>query len=251
MRNEKTPPKLKFRGHFASVGSPLFLTAAAAVGLTLEIAEGGRIKFIDGESHMFEHFARIVGGGRNAFFLGYGVFRTVYEILRGTFDANDGEEAEGDGKYLIVMLMGESAVHTVADDLGEVLGVDVTMGTKLAGVENTGVEDEGIYDLKDGGGKIVSGAFRMLAAAEIRGGNVALENIDVAFSAVENHLFLNDGDTLGLLCSAHAGADLHGDLDIHGNADLIKAPIEGDVIHVNICAEDLCAFGTDCGSAFQ
>ena len=247
----QTPPKLRFRGRIAFAASKLFLTAAAAFGLTLEIAEGGRIKFIDGERHMFEHFARIVGGGGNALLFGYGVFRSVYEILRGTLDAYDGEKAEGDGKHLTVLLVGESAVHTVADDLGEILGVDVAVGTKLAGVENTGVEDEGIYDLKDGGGKIVSGAFRMLAAAEIRGGNVALENIDVAFSAVENHLFLNDGDTLGLLCSAHAGADLHGDLDIHGNADLIKAPIEGDVIHVNICAEDLCAFGTDCGSAFQ
>ena len=200
---------------------------------------------------MFEHFARVIGGGRNALLFGYGVFRAVYEILRGALDAHNGEETERDGKHLVVMLMREPAVHAVADDLRKILGVNVAMGTKLAGVENTGTEDEGIHDLKNGGGKIVSGAFCMLAAAEIRGGYVALENVDVAFSAVENHLFFNDGDAFGLLCSAHASADLRGDLDIHGNTDLIKAPIEGDVIHVNVCAEDLCAFCADCGSAFQ
>ena len=229
----------------------LFLTSATAVGFTLDIAEGGRIEFIDGERHMFEHFAGIVGGGRNAFLFRHGVFRSVNEILRGAFDTNDGEKAERDGKHLAVVLVGDSAVHAIADGLGEILHADVAVGTKLAYVENARIENEGIYDLKNGGGEIIAGSFRLVASAEIGGGGIALENIDVAFSAVEDDFFLNDGDTVGLLRSSHASADLNGDLDIHGNADLIKTPIEGDVIHVNVRAEDLCAFGTDCGSALQ
>ena len=229
----------------------LFLTSATVVGLSLDIAEGWRIEFIDGERHMFEHFAGIVGGGRNAFLFGDGIFRSVNEILRGAFDTDDGKEAEGDGKRLAVVLVGDPAVHAVADGLGEILHANVAVGTKLAYVENARIENEGIYDLKNGGGEIVAGAFRVIAAAEIGGGHIALEDIDVAFSAVEDDFFLNDGNTVGLLRSSHTSADLNGDLDIHGNADLIKTPIEGDVIHVNVGAEDLCAFGTDCGSALQ
>ena len=228
-----------------------FLTAAAGVGLSLDIAESGRIEFIDGERHMFEHFAGIVGGGRNAFLFGHGIFRSVNEILRGTFDTNDGKEAEGDGKRLAVVLVGDPAVHAVADGLGEILHANVAVGVKLAYVENARIEYEGIHNLKNGGGEIVAGAFRVIAAAEIGGGHIALEDIDVAFSAVEDDFFLDDGNAVGLLRSSHTSADLNGDLDIHGNADLIKTPIEGDVIHVNVRAEDLCAFGTDCGSALQ
>ena len=145
----------------------LLFTATAAIGLSLDIAESGRIEFIDGERHMFEHFAGIVGGGRNTFLFGNGIFRAVYEILRGALDAHDGEEAERDGKNLSVVLVRDSAVHTVANDFGEILRMDMAMVADLAYVENAGIEDERVYDLKNGGGKIVSGAFRMIAAAEI------------------------------------------------------------------------------------
>ena len=125
------------------------------------------------------------------------------------------------------------------------------MVAKLARIENTGREDEGIHDLKNGGGQIVAGAFRVAAAAEIRACNVALEDVDVALAAVENDLFLHYGNAVGFLRSSHAGADLNGDLDIHGNADLVKASVERHVVNVDVCAEDLCAFGADRGSAFQ
>ena len=229
----------------------LFLTTATGVGLSFDIAESGRIEFIDGERHMLEHFAGIVGGGRNTFLFGDGIFRSVNEILRGTLDTYDGKEAERDGKHLAVVLVRDPSVQTVADDLGEVLCVEMAVMVELAHVENTGVEDERVNDLKNGGWKIVSGTFRMAAATEIRMGGVALKDVDVAFATVENDLFLHYGNAVGLLCSAQTSADLHGDLDIHGNADLIKASVERHVVDVDVCAEDLCAFGADRGSAFQ
>ena len=226
-------------------------TSATGIVIALDITESGRIEFIDGERHMLEHFAGIVGGGRNAFLFGNGIFRAVYEVLRGALNAHDGEEAERDGKHLAVVLVRDSAVQTVADDFGEILRAEVTVLADLAYVENTGIEDEGVDDLKNGGGKIVSGAFRMAAATEIRMGGIALEDIDIAFSAVENDLFLYYGNAVGLLCSAETRADLHGDLDIQRNADLIKTSVERHVIDVDVGAEDLCAFGADRGSAFQ
>ena len=225
-------------------------TSAAVIGLALQLAEGRGIKFVDGERHMFEHFAGVVGGGRNAFLFGNGVFRAVNEVLRGALNANDGEEAERDGEDLSVIFVGDPAVHAVADGFGEILRVEMATGS-LAYVENAGVQHERVHDLENGGGKIVAGRFRMVTAAEVRIGAVALEDVDVAFAAVKDHLFLNDGDTVGLLRSAETSADLNGDLDIHGNADLIEAPIEGHVVDVNVCAEDLRAFGADRGSTFQ
>ena len=226
-------------------------TSATGIVIALDIAESGRIEFIDGERHMLEHFAGIVGGGGNTFLFGNGIFRAVYEILCGALNAHDGEEAERDGKHLAVVLVRDSAVQTVADDFGEILRAEVTVLADLAYVENTGIEDEGVDDLKNGGGKIVSGAFRMAAATEIRMGGIALEDIDVAFSAVENDLFLYYGNAVGLLRSAETRADLHGDLDIQRNADLIKTSVERHVVDVDVGAEDLCAFGADRGSAFQ
>ena len=199
---------------------------------------------------MFEHFAGIVGGGGNAFLFGNGIFRAVNEVLCGALNTNDGEEAERDGEDLAVIFVGNSAVHAVADGFGEILHVEMT-ARALAYVENAGIQHERINDLENGGGKIVSGGFRMVTAAEVRLAGVALEDIDVAFATIEDHLFLNDGDTVGLLRSAETSTDLNGDLDIHGDADLIKAPIEGHVVDVNVCAEDLRAFGADRGSAFQ
>ena len=210
-------------------------TSAAVIGLALQLAEGRGIKFVDGERHMFEHFAGIVGGRRNAFLFGNGVFRAVNEVLCGTLNANDGEEAERDGEDLAVIFVGDSAVHAVADGLGEILHVEMTTRA-LAYVENTGVQHERIHNLENGGGEIVTGCFRMVTAAEVRVAAVALEDVDVAFATVEDHFFLDDGDTVGLLRSAETSADLNGNLDIHSNADLIKAPIEGHVVDVNVCA---------------
>ena len=237
--------------NFRCRGEALFFAAAAGIVISLELAEGGRIKFIDGERHMFEHFAGVVGGRRNAFLLGDGVFRSVDEILGGALDAHDGEKAERDGEHLAVILMGNSAVQTVANDFGEILRMEVVVVADLTYVKDTGVEYEGVHDLENGGGQIVAGAFRVITAAEIRIRHIALEDIDVAFSAVENDLFLNDSNTLGFLRSAQAGTDLHGDLDIHGNADLIEASVEGYVVDVDVRAEDLCAFGADRGSTLQ
>ena len=72
----------------------LFFTAAAGFGIALQITKRRGIKFIDGKRHMFEHFARIIGGRRNTFLFGNGIFRTVDEILRGTFNTNHRKETE-------------------------------------------------------------------------------------------------------------------------------------------------------------
>jgi hypothetical protein len=72
----------------------LLFAAATGIGIPLDLTKGGRIEFVDGERHMLEHFAGIVGGGGQAFLFGDGIFRSVDEVLRGALNAYDGEEAE-------------------------------------------------------------------------------------------------------------------------------------------------------------
>ena len=193
---------------------------------------------------MFEHFAGIVGGGGNAFLFGNGIFRAVNEVLRGALNADDGEEAERDGENLSVIFVRDPAVHAIANGFGEILRMQMATGA-VAHVENAGIQHERIHDLENGGGQIVAGRFRMVTTAEIRIDAIALEDIDVALAAVKDHLFLDDGDSVGLLRSAETSADLDGDLDIHGNADLIKTAVERHVVDVNVCAKDLRALGAD------
>ena len=162
-------------------------TSAAVIGLALQLAEGRGIKFVDGECHMFEHFTGIVGGRRNAFFFGNGVFRAVNEVLCGTLNANDGEEAERDGEDLAVIFVGDPAVHAIANGLGEILHADVAVGAKLAYVENARIEYEGIHNLKNSGRQIGTGTFRVMTTAEITGRKLTFENIHVAsFARTQN-----------------------------------------------------------------
>ena len=128
---------------------------------------------------MFEHFAGVIGGRRNAFLFGDGIFRTVHEILRGAFNTDHGKEAERNGQKL-ALIFANSAVQTMANDFGQILRMDMTAGTKLTGIENTGVQHDGIHDLENGSREIGAGTFGVMAAAEITGGKLALENIHVA-----------------------------------------------------------------------
>jgi hypothetical protein len=199
---------------------------------------------------MFEHFARVIGGRRNTFLFGNGIFRAVNEILRGAFNANDGEEAERNEKDFIAYFT-NSAIQTVANDFGQIIRMNMTARTKLAGFGNTGIQNDGVNHFKNSGGKIRAGRFGVMATAEISGRKFAFENIHVTFTAVKDHLFINHGNPVRFLRSAKASADLHGNFDIHGNGDLIKAAVKRNVIDVNIRAKNFRAFRTDSRSAFQ
>ena len=67
---------------------------ATAITVCFDVAKRWRIKFIDGECHVFKHFAGIVRGRRDAFFFRNGIFRAMNEILCRAFDTNNGEKAE-------------------------------------------------------------------------------------------------------------------------------------------------------------
>ncbi len=218
--------------------------------LPFDIAKRGRIKFIHRERHVLEHLARIIRGGGDAFFFGNSVFRAVNEILRGTLNTHDGEEAKGDGQHLGGGLAAHSAAEAAANDIGQVLRADAGTAA-IACLCDPCAENDGVYDFKHGAREIGAGDFRGAAGAEILLAKLALENIDVPFAAVKDDLLFHDGDAFDLLRSANARADLGGDLDIHGDTYLIKTPIEGNGVNVYVRADDLRALCADGAASFQ
>lgn len=224
-------------------------TFAVAI-LSLDITKGGRIEFVHWECHMLEHLAGIVSGGGDAFFFGNCVFRAMDQILCGTLNAHDGEEAEGDGQHLGGRLAADSAAETAANDIGQILRTDAGTAA-IAGFGDPRAENDGVYDFKHGAREIGAGDFRGAAGAEILLAKLALKNVDIAFTAVKDDLLFHDGDAFDLLRSADARADLGGDLDIHGDAYLIKTPIEGNGINVYVRADDLRALCADTAASFQ
>ena len=208
------------------VGSAFASASVSVIGFrSAHISERWRIEFVYGERHVLEHLAGIVCGGGNTFLFGNGVFGSVNEILRGTFIADDGKEAEGDGKQLFGRCEAESAADTAANVIGKILCGKAGIATALANLHDLGVQNDGVSNLKNCCGEIRFRKFRIGAVAEIlmRG---AFEDIDVSFAAVKNDFLFNDGDAFDFLRSAEAGANLRNDLYVHGDADLIKAAVE-------------------------
>ena len=200
---------------------------------------------------MFEHFARIVCAGRKTFFFGYGIFRSVNEILGGTFNTDDGEETERDSQYLSSVMTGSSA-KTIANAFGKIVDIKAArMTVELADVNNLHIQYDGIYDLKDSGRQVIAGRFRLIASAEILCADLTAEDIDIALAAVKNYFLFDDGNAVNLLRSAKTSANFHGQFDIHRDMDLIKSSVKGDVIHMNICAKDLRAFCAHVGRSFD
>ena len=232
-------------------GSALASASVSVIGIgAAHITERGRIKFVYGERHVLEHLAGIVCGGGNTFLFGNGIFGSVDEILRGTFNANNGKEAEGDGKQLFGLCGAESAADAAANVIGEIFCGKAGIAATFANLHDLGIQNDGVGNLKDRCGEIRFGKIRIGAIAEIlmRG---AFEDIDVALTAVENDFLFDDGDAFDLLRSAKAGANLRDDLYVHGDADLIKAAVEGDAVNIDIGADDLRILGTHAAAAFD
>ena len=226
------------------VGSSFASASVSVFGFrSAHISERGRIEFVYGERHVLEHLAGVVCGGGNTFLFGNGVFGSVNEILRGTFNADDGKEAEGDGKQFFGLCGAESAADTAANVIGKILCGKAGIATALANLHDLGIQNDGVCNLKNCGGEICFRDFRIGAVAEILMSR-AFEDIDVSFTAVKNDFLFNDGDAFDFLRSAEAGANLRDDLYVHGDADLIKAAVEGDAVNIDIGADDLRVFGT-------
>ena len=234
-------------------GKALTFSAAAAaiVVVSLDITQGGRIKFVDGKCHMFEHFARIVRRRRNTFFFGNGIFRSVNEILCGAFDTYDGEKAEGNGKNFFFRLMAESAADAIAYDFGKIVHTAGAASAAIADIHDLCIQNDGIHNFEYGSRKIRSGNFRGIAAAKALGVGDAFENIYVAFAAVKNDLLFHNGNAFDFLRSAKTSAYFAHDLDIHGNADLIKTAVEGNVVYMYVRTEDLRTFRADATASFN
>ena len=230
----------------------MFATAIAVmIGLvSVHIAKRGRIEFVYGERHMLEHLAGVIGGLRSTFLFGNGIFDAMDKILRGTLNANDGEEAEGYRQKFARHIGAKSAAEAGANRVGKIFNGDMRMTMTFAGFHDLGIQNDGVGNLKNCRRQIGFRKFRAAASAEILN-RFTLENIDVSFTAVKDHFLFYDGNALDFLRSAKAGADFCYDLHVHRNVDLIKTAVKGNAVNVNVCANDLRAFGAYTAASFD
>lgn len=199
---------------------------------------------------MLEHLAGVIGGLGRAFLFRNGVFDAVDKILRGTLNANDGEEAEGYRQEFARHIGAKSAAKAGADRVGKIFDGDMRMAMTFAGFHDLGIQNDGVGNLKNGRRQIGFRKFRTTASTEILN-RLTLENIDVAFTAVKDHFLFYDGDTFDFLRSAKTSADLCYDLHVHRDVDLIKTAVKGNAVNVNVGANDLRAFGAYTAASFD
>ena len=230
----------------------MFATAIAVmIGLvSVHIAKRGRIEFVYGERHMLEHLAGVVCGRGYTFLFGDGIFRAVNEVLRGTFNANDGEKSERDRKELVRHIGAKSAAKAAAYRVGKIFDGDMGMTMAVAGFHDLRIQNDGVGNFKNSRRKIRFRKFGAAAGAEILN-RLTLEDVDVALAAVKNDFLFYDGNTFDFLRSAEASADLCNDLHIHGDADLIKTAVEGDAVNVDVGADDFGVFGAYTAASFD
>ena len=91
------------------------LAAAAAFAVACALTECGRVKLVHRERHRAEDTARIVVvRSRRAFLIRNRVFRSVYEILRGTLEADHREHADADKQFFTSVGDGRKAFRKIA-----------------------------------------------------------------------------------------------------------------------------------------
>lgn len=121
------------------------MVAVLDVGITARHA--GRAKFAHGESHMTEHGARIVLAGLNAFLIRNTILGCLDEILSGTNDANDREDAKRYGQIAPSFPVAQRTAQAIANGLGNVTAATATMTFMLL-FANSGTQNNRIDDLR-------------------------------------------------------------------------------------------------------
>lgn len=200
---------------------------AASTAACTRDGEGGRIEFRGRECHVTEEMAGTAFLCRNTFLVGNGVLGRTDQILTGTNDANDGEDADGYGE--IASAIGRIAQRAIHASANMRRNVTATAATAALGgrFQDLGTKYDGIHDLNDGNGGVGGAAAELRDTAEIVVGR-AFEDADVAFAAEENDFFLQHRDALEFLNATGADTSLKAKLDVELDVDGIEAAIEGD-----------------------
>jgi hypothetical protein len=107
----------------------------------------GGTKFAHGECHTAEHSTRVVVARLDAFLVGNTILGCLNEILGGTNDTNDRENAERYGKIATHVTIHKRATHAPCHLIGNLAAATATTAIRFLFV-NVGVQNDGINDLR-------------------------------------------------------------------------------------------------------
>ena len=129
------------------IGSAAATIAVVISRVQVSVRHTGRAKFTHGERHTAEHSAGIVIARLDAFLIGNAILGCLNEILGGTNDANDRENAERNGEITAHVTIHKRTTHTPCYLIGDLAAATATTAIRFLFV-NVGVQNDGIDDLQ-------------------------------------------------------------------------------------------------------
>lgn len=222
-------------------------TATGALGCTA-LRCRLRAKLVYGERHGAEYAAGIVLLYSLTFLFGNAIFSRLNQILRGTYDAYDGKDTDRNGEEASATLVikMKRRIEGRYNRLRQVVFAAASAATVALrrSFHDLRSKQYGVYDLDDRGGGVLFATGGLGTIAEMTAG-IALIDVDVAFTAIEDYALFEDCDSIQLLRSAATDASLDANLDIKANGNRIKATVELNGLNVDIRRNDLGTFCTD------
>ena len=111
----------------------------------MSVRDAGRTKLAHRKCHVTEHGAGIILTGLDALLVGNAIFGRLNQILGGTNDANDRENAERNRQIALSFSVCECTVKTLANRLGNVAAAATAMAFALlftdARAKHDGIDD--------------------------------------------------------------------------------------------------------------
>ena len=209
----------------------------------------GWAEFCHGKGHVAEHAAWIVIARCQALLVRDAVFGSMYQILSRADDANHGKDAQRNGQVTFPIAVAQISAHARANVVGNVTAATAAMAFVL--LFDARSKYDRINDLDNSDRYVSALPARTRLGAVIGAVGIAFENVDVAFAAVKNHLFLKNSDAVKLLTSSATDARLKVKLHVETNVHAVKAAIKGHGVDVDRGPLNGGAFYSNTSGSFQ
>lgn len=204
-------------------------------------------EFTHGKRHGAKYVTGLILLNRHTFLFGDAALGCLDEILSGTNNANDREDAERHGQKSSAVMIVEAKrrIEGSDDRLGKVVFLTAAATVAVLGIfHDLGSKQNGINDLYDRRRIIFLTAVGLGTSAKAIA-YVALEHTDVALATIEDDVLFQHGNALKLLRSSTANACLDANLYIKTNGNRKETTVELNGIDPNKGRNDLRTFCTD------
>ena len=228
-------------------------TALVAVCGGQRHGSGG--EFGDGEGHGAEKVAGIVGRGRNTFLVGNDELGGVHQVLRGTHQPYQGENAQRNHQSatgavsLAISVTGiriQGGGQAAYNGRGNIAGAAAaTNGLRANGLQNANPENNRIYGFHNCGGDTALLVAGLGFGTEGGAIGTGTEDAHRAVASEQHNLLFQHGNAVEFPGLPGAEASFKNELDVEANVDGVEATIELDGINANVSPGDAGVLDTD------